>query len=470
MRVICLLCLILAPLVSSSQFKREWSAGEYNISFGGSSFQSSVVIAHSTALDLLNSAGKVILKKVNTENLLIVDSTSLNSAVQKSRINCSALYNYKDSLIIAVSNSLNSDSSWVSVFDDQLNLLKNIDLSPYGSIASGSILAYDDTLVIGGGVRSLNDRSPAILKINLNDNSVFFKSFPYYDKGFMITVQKIDNLLYCGIAFSRANTDFMKLNRSFDTLFTKDITVDYYGNNYPIRFFSRHDSIFSIVKYPRGLIISNIDSVFNVYSKDTINYAEHNISGYSLNTHNLDSIFYVPFASEDIYVPQIQGKTNPLSTLCFNYKGRLHYQHNFDSTQYYKGIGVLPTATGPISVGYRYTGNTHPDSVKTKLVLLKLDLNGSLVNLSNDELNFEDIIDIFPNPASSNIYIKASIEFSSIQIYNLAGKKTIEHLVNNPKRDSEISINVNLLPKGIYIIQLTKNSTEIARCKFLISR
>lgn len=65
-------------------------------------------------------------------------------------------------------------------------------------------------------------------------------------------------------------------------------------------------------------------------------------------------------------------------------------------------------------------------------------------------------IQIYPNPASDIVYVKAD-KLNSVELFDLQGKKL------NVKLNSDNSINVSSLPKGIYVLKLNVDRKVISK-------
>jgi len=74
------------------------------------------------------------------------------------------------------------------------------------------------------------------------------------------------------------------------------------------------------------------------------------------------------------------------------------------------------------------------------------------------ELNGPDRVNIYPNPASDNIYISNLIEKSSIKIYDIQGKLVLENKISNKEY-----VNISILAKGIYQVKFEGNNLNETR-------
>ena len=82
-------------------------------------------------------------------------------------------------------------------------------------------------------------------------------------------------------------------------------------------------------------------------------------------------------------------------------------------------------------------------------------------NCTTASVNEFDAIDfsIYPNPVKGNLTINTTETLKKVIIYNLQGSKV---LVANHKK-----INVNELPKGIYLIKAVTQTNKIVTKKFV---
>ena len=93
---------------------------------------------------------------------------------------------------------------------------------------------------------------------------------------------------------------------------------------------------------------------------------------------------------------------------------------------------------------------------------LHWEWNGS--SFSNAQLSIEDemldnSLKIFPNPTEDILFIKGNKNLMSVSIYNMLGKEVLSKMNTN-------NIDVNVLPKGVYIIKISDDVGQINR-KFI---
>jgi hypothetical protein len=79
-------------------------------------------------------------------------------------------------------------------------------------------------------------------------------------------------------------------------------------------------------------------------------------------------------------------------------------------------------------------------------------------NLSVDDVSFYDEVVIYPNPTSSELYIKSKRKLSKITIYNQTG--ALVKTINDIADSNEIKLKVDDLPKSLYIFELQGDSEK----------
>lgn len=80
--------------------------------------------------------------------------------------------------------------------------------------------------------------------------------------------------------------------------------------------------------------------------------------------------------------------------------------------------------------------------------------------------NIENLVEIYPNPANNNVFIKAE-QLKQIIIYNCYGQQII--VKNDINMENEININVENLSNGIYLADITTTKGKITK-RIIISK
>jgi len=80
--------------------------------------------------------------------------------------------------------------------------------------------------------------------------------------------------------------------------------------------------------------------------------------------------------------------------------------------------------------------------------------------LEDDEINNETFI--YPNPAKSTIHFKQGLKPTGVVIYNLNGQ------IVQSEKEPKNSINIPLLPKGIYVVEMKLKNQNVIREKLVV--
>lgn len=85
-------------------------------------------------------------------------------------------------------------------------------------------------------------------------------------------------------------------------------------------------------------------------------------------------------------------------------------------------------------------------------------INGTL---SVKDINLEQSIKMYPNPATSNITISSEKKaIKNITIYTILGKKV---LFKNVENTLKVNLNTNQLSKGIYVVKINSEDKIISK-------
>ena len=93
---------------------------------------------------------------------------------------------------------------------------------------------------------------------------------------------------------------------------------------------------------------------------------------------------------------------------------------------------------------------------------LHWEWNGSFFSntqLSVDDEILENSLKLYPNPTDNTLFIKGNKNLMKVSVYNMLGKEVLSKMNTN-------NIDVNVLPKGVYIIKISDDVGQINR-KFI---
>ena len=120
--------------------------------------------------------------------------------------------------------------------------------------------------------------------------------------------------------------------------------------------------------------------------------------------------------------------------------------------------------------GFIITGKTF--TTTEDYYLLKLDNNGILSGIDDQQSNSSSLSAAFPNPAQEQISIKynfkTSDKLANLIITDVLGK-TLKSIVLDPSLD-EITINLLDLSSGIYFYSIQETGEPGATKKFVVSK
>jgi len=125
------------------------------------------------------------------------------------------------------------------------------------------------------------------------------------------------------------------------------------------------------------------------------------------------------------------------------------YYWNFNSAQTTSGIGQGPfliqwDTVGTFTISLIVIQNLDT-SITTQTIIVE-----SCTGIENIK---KGIWQIYPNPATDNIYIKSKYSNTVAEICDLTGKVLLKKEINN-----DFVLDISLLEKGFYVLHLTYNN------------
>lgn len=322
-------------------------------------------------------------------------------------------YSYKYPYVLKIDNNLNYVWHKVFRYDNWIYKTNNIIMVDDGYI----ILGQDDGRVFVG--------APFLLKVDFNGNLKWFKVYTASNNNEFQTkyLTKNGNLLYLTAArrywYSGSSVDYynyvvMCTNLSGDVIWSKELG-DNKSYNMPNKVVSYKDTLYLIGT-------TNTNALMNSLSP---------LSG------QLD-LEFIKIDTTLEYMNQFQDiefQTTSMNLELLNYPFQF-CNHNISSDN----AGLIERK---VSLDY--------DSIQCKTVGI-----GEIKNKNNQILN------IYPNPCSKNLFISSDINNSgigSLQIIDISGKvliwKNHEYL--------PVKINLDSLEKGIYILKVEIEKQIIIR-------
>lgn len=213
-----------------------------------------------------------------------------------------------------------------------------------------------------------------------------------------------------------------------------------------------------------------IDSLTNLYWSPS----------YLFNDTTSPNPVIYPEISETIYLMNLQqqkvdslkikvGESKPVANASYTHDGLLVSFENLslcaDSYIWKFGDGESSTEESPV---HEYKeGGTYQCVLKASNEIGDSHFSFIFEIVSvNENTDINNSISIYPNPATSSIFVESIVLINEISIYNLQGNLIYNELTNNTKKREII---LRLLPKGFYMLRI-KTKKGIVSKKIIISR
>jgi len=152
---------------------------------------------------------------------------------------------------------------------------------------------------------------------------------------------------------------------------------------------------------------------------------------------------------------------------CIDRNGQLRWQKNLGGDAAYLPKGIVATAdSGCVVFTNRYANGINTGK-ESDLYYVKLDKEGNVVEpltVSVNELNLNNELLIYPNPAKTVLHFKHNLLNTNnfaIKIYNLSGKLVLSQKVNKKV------IQIGHLAKGMYTCTIKQNQKVIHSQKLI---
>ncbi|KAF0201999.1 MAG: outer membrane adhesin-like [Bacteroidetes bacterium] len=159
------------------------------------------------------------------------------------------------------------------------------------------------------------------------------------------------------------------------------------------------------------------------------------------------------------YDPDL-GQSVTYQIISGNTSGAFHVNYNNGSINVVNGSALNPNVNPVFFLNIRIRDNGSPSLSSTGII--RIDVLSNKTELVEETLTPESKVDpvfnLYPNPSPDGIYTLTSENFDEeavIMVFDLAGKMVSE--VNNFSGD-RVSINLEAMPKGIYMIRINSES------------
>lgn len=296
--------------------------------------------------------------------------------------------------------------------------------------------------------------------IQLNYNALSENIFVYKDDTLVLSVldnNYVNNEVYTKLLFLDSNANVLltkefPLNRNFlgQTKITKNGNIIIYGNQERLNSVGEFDGVVIKLDSSKNISWQIIDTNSEVLLfKDIVEY---------------NGNFYLIADNKDIKLaPNIQSLF-----VCISQNGIVRYSKRINTNQTVSNIfshyaySLISTSTG-----FSFAGTGYDDSIVNgtnfnKPWIVSIDTMGCYKNCFSGISKFKELnlLSIFPNPATKTLTFEGiTCKEGNYKIVNLQGQLVQEGFLDS-------TINIELLPNGLYYIQTIQNEL-ILNAKFI---
>jgi len=255
-------------------------------------------------------------------------------------------------------------------------------------------------------------------------------------------------------------TDIVSGSFAFDSVFEGSYSV------YAVPFFD-YDFIYFPKYFPTYL-----SSALNWQNENAI-YVNHNILNQNISLEKYSDVYYGngTISGEIFYDISSGNDLNnfEINVLLYNEENNAIAFSTLDSDRkfIFKNLPfgeykVYPENAEKNTFPIYVTLNSDNKNIENVNFTVYDNFIDTKVNIS-DEVSETNKIRIFPNPFENEIFIKSTVLYSQIEIYNLTGTKIFSRKVS----ENQSEINLNCLLSGIYLIVIKNNNTIIYTQKII---
>jgi hypothetical protein len=381
------------------------------------------------------------------------------------------IFYYEDTIAL-VGSYKNKNNEYkeagISVFrmDNSLNFFDNIvynlpdtNSSRYGIYTTKQA---DGTYLIGGSSRIMSNayQSPFIYHVNSNFDSIKAKHLIHpSESGVLKYLRLVGNQNYWGINLLKFA--FQLFDSSFNLLSTQKFPLGFSGNISPewesdtsfyllgSNQYPEPDYNLSVIKQYDPIDTSNFKQLI-WHISDTVDFPAP-WKGIGLKHH--DTLFFGGTRNLDIYNPYFSTQPSWFIIVQTDSALNVRWERFYGGDAYYVMTNVLAARDGGCFVGgvrYDYQNNTEQ---QRDVILLKLNSEGLLVGVNNQQsIRMHEAI-VFPNPGKDVMHLRIAAQhpFSVLTLYDLGGRQVLQHSINR----QEAMVNTTGLIPGTYIYELT---------------
>jgi len=214
-----------------------------------------------------------------------------------------------------------------------------------------------------------------------------------------------------------------------------------------------------------GLLLANVDYMYQEGGR--VYFWNESLEEYQLNyDFNNDSLYHVRFFDYSLNgVDSFAVSVDSVKINDFNGQSiEIQYisSPGFGNLEVFKGVGlsllgpripfnIVDVGVGPIRCF---------DSSVCDVNFLEMPCDTLITGVFTDDLNFDSDIKVYPNPTSERLIVESSVQNWSFRIRNLHNQQVASGFYQK-------SIDVSLLPQGIYFLQLEDEDSVYRAVRFI---
>jgi hypothetical protein len=305
----------------------------------------------------------------------------------------------------------------------------------------------------------------SVTRLNLTvypkQDTVIFNAAICYGASYTANGFNITNAVASNVYFNEnQNINYCdSVTRLNLTVYPKQDTVIFnaaicYGASYTANGFNITNAAASNVYFNENQNINNCDSVtrlnLTVFPKqDTVifNAAICYGANYTANGFNITNA-----AASNVYFNENQNINNCDSVTRLNLTVYPQNDTTFITAEIAQGETYLENGFNENSTG-RFERTDSDINDCNSVIVLYLTVTSGINNI------FENSILIYPNPAETEIFIETKIEIERVELLDVTGRILIDDGQSKMKK----SINISLLPSGVYLVRITVNNQVLTK-------
>jgi hypothetical protein len=102
-----------------------------------------------------------------------------------------------------------------------------------------------------------------------------------------------------------------------------------------------------------------------------------------------------------------------------------------------------------------FSGTIDANFTQTSMIIDYVKVYQSVLSVT--DLNLDDSLRVFPNPATDTIHVSSKVALSSLLLYDVYGKLILK------KENNTNSLDVSRLNSGMYFLEVSSNTGKVVK-------